>query len=109
MLGLIPKPWLYVGAALAAVALVGVVYVKGERAGTAKVEARVERAINTEVARQAAIADAVLDAERAAAAERETEIATLQQQVETYEAEIAQRDDRCLISDDDARRLRNIK
>lgn len=109
------KLYALIGAALALLSAFGLTYVAGHSAGAAACEARWTAKETARIAaEQTAIEerDAKVSAAQAAdarrAAERVSAINTLQDQVEAYESKLAG-DAGCVLSDDDARSLSDIK
>lgn len=105
---IIPKAYLALGGAALAVAIVAGAYWKGDRAGSARCEARWQaRIVEEQNRRAAAVAEAEQEAQRQAIA-HDAEIRDLEAKVDAYEAEPAQ-GDVCRIGADDARRLQDIR
>lgn len=91
--------------------LLGGVYVKGRGDGTDACQARVQREVDAEKARQRAAADAALADAAHQADVTAGQLSALNDQVNAYEAEIAARPvaSACVLGPDDARRLSNIR
>ncbi len=81
----------------------------GQHIGKTRCEGRMAEAIAEIQARQADEIARVIEDANERIAEAEAEIDALENEVSDYEAEIASRPDVCLLGDDDARRLRDIR
>jgi hypothetical protein len=95
--------------ALAVLALLGGIYLKGRSDGAAKVELRVQREVAAERVRQQNAAAASLEAAAKAAEAAEAENRETQGRVAALLAEVGGRTDQCNIGDDDAAKLNAIR